>query len=170
MSDPLDIVTLPAAKKFLGMDDGVTDEDLQLADFITGITPVVEREVGPVVAREVTDIIYPSSNLPVPLPRWPVVSITAGALLRDSSAVDTSKMVFDNGMIFTSDSSPMPSEPWRLTYVVGRDPVPQNLRLGALEILDLAWATQRDQDPPAFLISFRAMAWLKPDPPLPGFA
>ena len=152
------------------MDAGDTEEDGELGEFITGVTPVVEREVGPVVARVETDLIVPCGGGPVPLPQWPVVSITSGVLLRDGSSVDVSKMVADRGMLFTSDGSSLPSVPWRLTYVVGHSPVPQNLKLGALEILDLAWATQRDQDPPAFLISFRAMAWLKPDPPLPGFA
>lgn len=169
----LEIVTLGEARDFLQFDDGDTAEDAKLLDFITGVTPVVEREVGPVVAREVTDIIYPTQTSEYPfiaLPQSPVVSLTSGALLRDDSTVDVSAMVADSGVLFTKDGSALPGEPWSLTYVVGRADVPQNIKMGALEILDLAWDTQRESDAPAFLISYRAAAWLKPDILSLGFA
>lgn len=173
MADTLDIVSLLEARDFLGFDSGDSSDDGKLLEFITGITPVVEREVGPVVARTVTDIIYATQTSACPmvtLPQWPVVSLTSGALLRDDSAVDVSAMVTDKGVLFTKDFTPLPAGPWRLTYVVGRSPVPENIKNGALEILDLAWATQREQDAPAFLVSYRAMAWLKSGVLALGFA
>jgi hypothetical protein len=170
-ADPLDIVTLTEARTFLNFDDdSSSDDDDELQGFITALTPVVEAEVGPVVSRETSDIIYPTGGA-VPLPQWPVVSLTSGVLLHDDSVVDVAGMTADKSMLFMTDGSSLPFEPWTLTYVVGRESIPANIRQGALEILGLAWETQRGEgDLPAFLIPYRAAAWLRPTPALPGFA
>ncbi len=103
-------------------------------------------------------------------PSWPVLSVTSGTYLSDSSTVDVSKMVADNGMIFQSNGSAMPYRTWTMTYQEGRAEVPDGIKKGALEVLQLAWATQRTKDAPAFLIPYRAAAWFKPHARKLGFA
>lgn len=174
MSDASDLVTLEEAKSFLNIPDDVTDDDTELGGFISGITRPVENLVGVVVQRSVTDILYPSSGLTIPLPRWPVVSLTSGVLLRNGGPVDVSNMVADRSVLWMKNYAIFPVEPWALTYLAGQvadtASVPQNIKYGALEVLKLAWATQRGADAPAFLVSYRAEAWLSPDELLLGFA
>ncbi len=174
MSDALDLVTLAEAKAFLNMDTDDTSEDTELANFITGMTPVVEAEVGPVVLRSQTAVIYGMDANAVPAPTWPVASVTSGTYLSNSTSVDVSKMIADQGLILTSDGSTLPLLPWTMTYQAGRvantAAVPLNIKSGALEILKLAWESQRGGTPPAFLISYRAAAWFKPSAFAVGFA
>jgi hypothetical protein len=58
----------------------------------------------------------------------------------------------------------------QVTVTVGMVPIPENIKSGAKEILDLAWATQRGKDRPAFLVSYRAQAWLSNSEQSLGFA
>ncbi len=180
MADTLDLLTLAEARKFLNIDGADTSEDDELADFITGITPVVESGdanwsgIGPVVLRSRSTIIYGASANAVPAPVWPIDSLTSGAYLLDDSPVDVSAMVVDQGLILTKDGSALPLRPWTLTYQAGfvadTASVPQNIKKGAAEILRLAWASQRLSDPPAFLVPFRAMHWFGANTFALGFA
>lgn len=167
----LDIVTLAEARAFLNIADSDTSEDVELQVFITGMTDIIEAEVGPVVARSETAGIDGSVGLSeIPAPKWPMVSITSGTYLSDSSAVDVTKMVGRKGLIVTIDASPLPLQPWTLTYQAGRSAIPSSVKQGALEVLKLAWATQRGKEAPAFLISYRAAAWFRPKALALGFA
>lgn len=175
MADDLDLLTLAEARAFLNIADIDTSENDELAAFITGLTPVVEAEVGPVVQREETAIVNTAGNCWMfAAPKWPVTSVVSGAYLDDETDVDVTKMIADKGMILTSDASPMPFRPWTMTYVAGivddTASVPQNIKSGAGEVLKLAWATQRGKEAPAFLISYRAAAWFNPSAFALGFA
>lgn len=173
--DALDIVTLVEAREFLKPRAGDTGSDDEMQRFITRLTPAVETEVGPVVQRaEIAAIDGACGFCETSAPKWPMVSVTSGTYLSDGSAVVTSKMVSRKGLIVTTDGSPLPLRPWTMTYLAGRvantAAVPGNIKGGALEMLKLAWATQRGQDAPAFLVSYRASAWFKSDQYALGFA
>lgn len=164
----LDIFTLQEAKDFLNIED--SSDDAELAGFISGVTAVVEDVVGPVVPRPVTSIFYPTQERAIPLPVWPVISLTSGQLVRNGSPVDVTNMVIDRGALWMKNYAILPVEPFTLTYQAGRATTPDNIKKGAQEILKLAWASQRNSDAPAFLISYRAMAWLQPEATSLGFA
>lgn len=181
MADALDLVTLAEAKAFLNMDADDTSEDSELSSFITGITKVIEsgddkfHGVGPVVEREQTAIVAAAGYCySVSAPAWPIASLTSGAYLDDDSTVDITQMIADRGLLITKNYSPFPARPWTLTFQAGRvaatADVPQNIKNGALEVLKLAWTSQRGGQPPAFLIPYRAAAWLTADAFALGFA
>lgn len=168
--DALDIVTLAEAKTFLNIEADETDEDDELQSFITAMTNVIEAEVGPVVQREETAIMDGSWSNGVKAPRWPIVSVTSGAYLSDDQVVDVTAMVPSKGLIVARNGASMPSVSWQMTYQAGRPSIPSHIKKGALEVLKLAWATQRGQEAPAFLISYRAAAWFKGESFSLGFA
>lgn len=170
MPGALDIVTLDEARAFLNIDSDDSAEDSELGSFITAITDVVEAEVGPIVPRSKSSIIYTCGELEYPAPDWPIVSLTSGAYLDDSTAVDITRLIFDRGVLLTNNASPLPGRPWTLTYSAGRAVTPDSIKKGALEVLKLAWGTQRGQDAPAFLIPYRAAAWFKSSQFSLGFA
>ena len=78
--------------------------------------------------------------------------------------VDVTGMYADSaGILRNKDGGYLPSNPWRLTMVVGLDPIPEAIRRAAAEILIQGWATQRQKPgdtPAAFLVPNRAAAWL----------
>lgn len=69
-----DILTLAEAKAFVNATD--TTHDAELPAFITAITAVIENEVGPVVAREVTETLYPTGAV-LFLSHSNVISVTS---------------------------------------------------------------------------------------------
>ncbi len=168
MADTLDLVTLTEAREFLNIDSDDTVDDTEIQGFITAITPVVEAEIGPVVERTETAIIYDSGCYnAIPAPRWPISSLTSGSYLDSSGSVDITNMIADSGLLVTTNGAAFPAKAWTLTYVPGRAAntaaVPLGIKKGALEVLSLAWGSQRvPGQAPAFLISYRAAAWFKP--------
>lgn len=158
------ILSLDEAKAALNIRSTDTAQDDELRDILEGVTAVIEDVVGAVARRTVTSTIYPTVySCEYKLPVSPVVSITSAALVRDASAQTVTTWTAVGGILRTSDYSPLPSEPFTITYVVGRPDLPANIRRAALEILRTAWASQRASEPPPFLISYRAQAWLAPD-------
>jgi hypothetical protein len=85
--------------------------------------------------------------------------------------VDLTGYTFDQGILRPPYSGTLPTTPWTLTYVVGIPSLPANIRMGALEILELAWNSQRGNgEAPTFLIPYRAQAWLGSYTQALGFA
>ena len=163
------ILSLPEARAALSLRDADDERDALIVEFCAGVDAVVEGYLGDwVVAREVT-IDAPASGV---LPGRSVVSVVSGEYRDGSGAVDVSGMyVTDAGILATSDGSALPSRPWRVTLEVGSDEVAAGIKRGAAEILVQAWATQRGGDaPPAFLVPYRAAAWLDPHALVGGFA
>jgi hypothetical protein len=170
------IIGLEEAKDFLNITD--TSQDEELRAMIEGVTAVVESGdgkdfpgVGPVVRRTVTTVVRADGSCyEYPLPTTQILSLTSGAYLDGGGSVSLTGYTFDDSILRAPYGGYLPSAPWTLTYVVGRPSLPSNIRMGALEILKLAWASQRGGDQPAFLVSFRALAWLGSETPALGFA
>jgi hypothetical protein len=176
--DPLPpmIVSLADAKRHLNIPATETSNDAELREFIEAVTRPIEAKVGPVVRRTVTSTIYPGDCDEVALPYFPVISITSGAIIRDNSAVTVTSLVVETGGILRDKGfSPLPFEPWTLTYVVGRPVVPANIRNATLNIIKDLWTSQRGSAGSVasrlgFLTSYQALDELKPDMQLVGFA
>lgn len=169
------IVSLAEAKAFLNIDD--TDQDDELRAMLEGVTAVVEGGdgkdfpgVGPVVRRTVTTRVDSWGGSGWVLPYTQVLSLTSGAYISDASVVSVAGYTAVDGILRPPVGGALPSSPWTLTYVVGRPTLPANIRLGALEILKQAWASQRGSDAPAFLIPYRALSWLGSETSALGFA
>lgn len=175
---PGTIVSLDEAKDFL--DITTDDEDDLLRAMLEGVTAVVEggdgRDfpgVGPVVRRTVTTTLrgtrYGTAGFA--LPHTHIISLTSGAYSSDASAVDLTGYTFADGILRAAYGGYLPSTDWTLTYVVGRASLPANIRMGALEILKLAWNSQRGSDEGVpFLVPYRAQAWLGSEQQVLGFA
>jgi hypothetical protein len=174
--DPLPpmIVSLADAKRHLNIPATETSNDAELREFIEAVTRPIEAKVGPIVRRTVTTTIDSYCD-EVALPYFPVISITSGAIIRDNSAVTVTSLVVETGGILRDKGfSPLPFEPWTLTYVVGRPVVPANIRNATLNIIKDLWTSQRGSAGSVasrlgFLTSYQALDELKPDMQLLGF-
>ena len=80
MSDPLDVLSLDDAKTAINMELTNTDHDYELARQITAISRLMDRMVGPVVQRSVTEL-HETDGETVILDWSPVDSI--GSVLED---------------------------------------------------------------------------------------
>jgi hypothetical protein len=176
--DPLPpmLVSLADAKRHLNIPATETGNDAELREFIEAVTRPIEAKVGPIVRRTVTTTIYPCYSDAVALPYFPVISLTSGAVVRDNSAVTVTSLVVETGGILRDKGySPLPFEPWTLTYVVGRPIIPAEIRNATLNIIKDLWTSQRGSAGSVasrlgFLTSYQALDELKPDMQLLGFA
>jgi hypothetical protein len=172
-ADPGLIMSLAEVKDYLQKEALVVDDDDKLRSFIAALTPVVEKYCGAVVRRIRTSIVRPyCTGEPIALPFSPVISLTSAALLRDGSALVTTGWYTDGPMLYPGVSGYFPLEPFTLTYVVGRPDLPDNIRLGALYVLKLAWRSQRGNNPDTFmgfLVANAAAEWFAGDRQLLGF-
>lgn len=171
-SPPL-IVSLGDAKAFLNIAATDTGQDEELRGFIEALTAPVEKICGSVIRRTVTDHIRPRCADRAALPHSPVISVTSAALVSDDTAVDVTTWYVVGNVLYTTDGTALPSEPFTLTYVVGRTDLPANIRLGALYVLKLAWRSQRGNNPDSFmpfLVANAAQEWFAGDEQLLGFA
>jgi hypothetical protein len=165
------IIGLDEAKTFLNIRDTDTDQDDELRAMLEAVTAVVEREVGPVVRRQVSTVLYPTCHSSaLQLPYTQVLTVDSAAYVSDASVISVTGWHTDGGMLWLNAGSVFPAYPFTLTYTVGRPDLPANIRMGALEILKLAWASQRASEPPSFLVSNKAGEWLAPDVQVLGFA
>lgn len=159
-----ELLSIYEAKEVLRLRDDKPERDDLLQAFVDGITTVVEEIVGPVSEQTVTVDIR-RSGYEVVLPYMNVISLTSGVYIADATTVDVTGMyVASGGILRNTDGSQLPTSEWRLTMVAGMATVPAAIQRAAGEILILAWATQRQipgsDEAPAFLIPYRAAAWL----------
>lgn len=75
MADQLDVLTLAEAKTAINMPSDNTDHDTELAQYVTAISRLLDRECGPVVQRTITDELHHDPGQVVTLRHTPVVSI-----------------------------------------------------------------------------------------------
>lgn len=155
------ILGLEQAKAALSIRDANTDRDTLVVEFSEAVDAVVEQYIGNWVARREITIDVPPGGI---LPGTNVVSLMSGEYIDGSGPVDVSGMSVSSAGILTGASgSSLPSGAWRLTLQVGLDEIPAAIKRGAAEILIEAWKTQQGGDAAgAFLVPFRAAAWLDP--------
>lgn len=172
------IIGLAEAKSHLNLDDTNAARDDELRAMLEGVTAVVEGGdggefpgVGPVVRRTVTTRSAGGGSEWV-LPYSNVLSLTSATYENGGGSISLAGYTFDDaGVVRLSNGGCLPSEAWNLTYVVGRPSLPPNIRMGALEILEDAWDSQRrggERTP--FAVSYRAKALLGSETKALGFA
>lgn len=146
-----DVITVAEAKAQLNMTDSASDAEL--AGYVSGVTRVVERYVGAVVNRTVTEV-FDGGRCEVLLSQIPVASVTSvtdsGTVL-DAGAYKASKSGVLSRVAGPSRTLFLPGvQSVEVTYVAGQvastGAVAASLpdvRLAALIIVQHMWETQR---------------------------
>lgn len=148
------IVALGDVKDYLNLPATDRTHDGELLRFIDGVTPVVEGIVGPVVQRVYQNETYDGGNWFLSLRHRPVISVSELVEYRGNiKYVLTQVPTPDLGTIYSymfepglgriirttvgGGITPFPTGPDRVfvTYTAGFVKVPENVRLGTLELL-----------------------------------
>lgn len=136
------LLTLPEAKAQLDIETSVHDTELQA--YIEALTAVIERYVGPVETRTVTETTA-AGGATLCLSYLPVVALTSLVpLLTDGTAVQAADVVVDpaTGVVRRKDGTRFCGGPWTATYEAGRGAVPPTINLAARILLQHLWRTQ----------------------------
>lgn len=135
------LLTLAEAKQQLDIESSAGDDELQA--YIDALTPVIERYVGPVENRPVTEVVD-GHGLRLSLTQAPAVSLTSVTGLRSGSQVSPDALVLDStaGVIWRRDGASWSGGPWTVAYVAGRGEVPPTINLAARILLQHLWRTQ----------------------------
>lgn len=139
------IVSLTDAKDQTNIPADVTTDDEELAGFIRAVTEPIERIVGSIVRRTVTE--RHSGGYALALNRPPVLSLIQVAAIRPGgTAPALADLDLDGptGIVTRLDGGYLPG-PLRVTYLPGRAEVPAHVRQAALLIIQHMWETQRGQ-------------------------
>lgn len=136
------LLSLADAKQQLDID--TTSHDTELQVYIDAMTAVIERHVGPVENRSVTETVS-GRGTTLCLLQTPVVSLTSlTPLLAGGLPLTTGDVIVDNelGVIRRVDGSVFYGGPWSALYTAGRGGVPPTINLAARILLQHLWRTQ----------------------------
>jgi hypothetical protein len=136
------LLTLAEAKAQLDIDG--TAEDVELQVYVDALTAAIERHVGPVENRAVTETTT-VGGATLCLSRIPVVALTSLVpILTNGTAVQVSDVAVDGatGILRRKDGTWFYGGPWTATYTAGRGAVPPTIKLAALILLQHLWRTQ----------------------------
>lgn len=137
------IVSLTEAKAQLNITNSANDTELQA--YIDSITASIETACGPMIAKQVTEIVE-AFDLTINLLQPPVVSVTSITSIYTSGVQWLAGVLFvDNnqGVVRRNDRGGFYGGPFTAIYTAGRASVPSGVNLAARIILDWLWATQR---------------------------
>lgn len=135
------LLTLTEAKAQLDIDG--TGQDLELQVYVDALTATIERHVGPVEIRTVSEVVDGRGALV--LTQVPVVSLTSlTPLMTAGLAVGVSEVFLDSdsGVVRRVDGALFTGGPWRAVYEAGRGEVPPTINLAARILLQHLWRTQ----------------------------
>lgn len=136
------LLTLADAKAQLDIDSN--SHDIELQAYIDALPAVIERYIGPVENRTVTETVS-GRGTTLCLTQVPVVSLTSlTPVLAGGLPLATGDVVVDtdHGVIRRVDGSTFYGGPWTAAYTAGRGTVPPTVRLAALILLQHLWRTQ----------------------------
>lgn len=139
--DPLALLTLADAKAQLDIE--TTSSDTELQAYVDSVTAVIERFVGPVATREVSEVVE-GRGPTLCLTHIPVVSLTSMVpLLTNGQAIDVSALAPDlpHGILRLRSGGTFTGM-WTVAYQAGRTEVPPTLNLAARILLQHLWRTQ----------------------------
>lgn len=143
------LLTLDEAKQQTNITG--TGQDIELQAYIDGITSVIERYVGPVESREVTETVD-SRSVMLCLSKTPVVSLSSFTpVLSGGAAVNVADVVVDEatGVVRRLDGGRWFGGPWKVVYTAGRTTVPPTINLAARMLLQHLWRTQQGPGRPS---------------------
>ena len=136
------LLSLNEAKAQLDIETNTHDAELQA--YVDSLTAVIERHVGPVEDRTVSEVVN-SRGLALALTQVPAVSLTSlTPLLTGGLAIGTDEVFVDgdSGVVRRLDGAPFSGGPWRAVYVAGRGSVHPTINLAARILLQHLWRTQ----------------------------
>lgn len=136
------LLTLAEAKAQLDIDS--TAHDTELTAYINAVTPMIERHVGPVENRTVTETLD-SKGLTLAVTQVPAVSLTSvTAVVAGGTVLAVSDLALDGtaGIIRRLDGSFFTGGPWEVVYVAGRGEIPPTINVAARILLQHLWRTQ----------------------------
>lgn len=137
------LLTLADAKAQLNI---ATDaNDAELTAYINACTAIIERYVGPVENRTVTEILD-SKGLTMAVTQVPAASLTSVTpVLSNGLQLSVSDLVLDGtaGVIRRLDGSLFGGGPWRVEYAAGRGQIDPTINVAARILLQHLWRTQR---------------------------
>ena len=136
------LITLAEAKAQLDLDVSTHDTELQV--YIDALTAAIERHVGPVENRAVTETTT-AGGATLCLTHIPVVSLTSLVpVLTAGTAITVSDVAVDSatGILRRKDGGRFCGGPWTAAYTAGRGGVPPTIKLAALILLQHLWRTQ----------------------------
>jgi hypothetical protein len=136
------LLTLDEAKQQLDIETSTHDTELQA--YVNALTAVIERHVGPVENRAVTETVD-GRGAALCLLQVPVVSLTSlTPILTGGPALATGDVAVDNelGVVRRLDGGNFYGGPWTAVYTAGRGSVPATIKLAALILLQHLWRTQ----------------------------
>lgn len=137
------LVTLEQVRDQL--DDQSTDNAVEIGLYIDAATDTIERLIGPVVNREVTEKVN-ARGTRLALTKMPVVELTSiTPVLTNGSAVEVDELDVDGeaGVVTRLDGGAFYGGPWRVTYTAGRGAtVPPTIQLAALLLIQHLWRTK----------------------------
>lgn len=136
------LLTLAEAKAQLDLT--TTSDDVELQAYIDGLTDAIERHVGPVENREVTETHDVGMVRQLVLLQTPVVSLTTvAAVLTSGTSYEVADLDLDGttGVVRRLDGCALRG-PLRVTYTAGRGTVPATINLAARIMLQHLWRTQ----------------------------
>lgn len=161
MSDT--ILDLRRAKAVLNLEDEDSVRDQILREtLLPAVDEIIEHFVGWVVKRDRTLRIAPrQQGEPVLLPGTRVLAVISAT--SEAGPIDVTGITVDDaGIVRPASGSSLPLGAWSLTVSSGMDPIPAALQLAASEVLVTAWENYQSGEPNAFVLSYRAEAWLWP--------
>lgn len=138
------LLTLIEAKRQLDIE--TTAEDLELQVYVDALTDVIERHIGPVVIREVTETVE-GRGCTMCLSSIPATSLVSVTPVGGGSALDLNDLDLDpaTGVVRHLTGS-FSDVRWRVAYSAGRVaaevPVPSTIKLAAAMLLQHLWRTQ----------------------------
>lgn len=163
------VLSLPDAKKYLGIPDNVVTHDEELQAFIDAAEAALERRVGPLQPKSRTDRVRGGSALS--LLAMPAISLTSVTDVNGGSlSVDDLYLNGAAGVVTNVYGSSFPAREYDVTYSAGRASCPPDLMMALKELVRHLWRTQRgpggtaDQNAPgaAFMMPNRVLELIGP--------
>jgi len=136
------LLTLAEAKAQLDIE--TTTSDVELQAYIDSLTAVIERHVGPVENRTVTELVH-GRGTALALSQAPAVSLTSlTPRLAGGTAIGVDEVFLDgdSGTVYRVDGGSFVGGPWTAVYEAGRGGVPATINLAARILLQHLWRTQ----------------------------
>jgi hypothetical protein len=136
------LLTLAEAKAQLDIETTMHDQELNA--YIDALTPIIERYIGPVENRTVTETLD-SKGLTLAVTQVPAVSLTSiTPVLGGGLALNVDDVALDGaaGIIRRTDGSFFGGGPWEVIYIAGRGEIHPTINVAARILLQHLWRTQ----------------------------
>lgn len=141
-------VSLPELKAHLNLTTGTSASDTELQLHLDAATEAIEKRIGPILQREVTERATVGRRGVLVLSTLPVVSVTTVTEVVAGRSWDVTTLHADpSGVVGLVSRGYLPPVGFDVTYTAGRaattDDVPARFKLAILIVAEQLWETQR---------------------------